>query len=95
MLGEKNSKDLLSVYAQAIHSRIKAKDLDRRFTCITEFYLQLKKNLLFVSANVHVINIYTYSIQPPFPLQEAAEISLISIGTRGQVMQMLLSLTVN
>lgn len=74
---------------------MKVKDLDGGFTCITEFYLHLKKTQFFVLANVYVINIYIYSIQPSFPLQEAAEISLISIGTRGQVMQVLLSLTVN
>lgn len=93
--GRKNSKDLLSVYAQAIHSHIKLKDLDGGFTSITEFYLHLKKKQFFVLANMYAININIYSIQPSFPLQEAAEISLISIGTSSQVMQVLLSLTVN
>lgn len=74
-----------------MHLHIKVKDLDGSFTWITEFSPHLKKKQVFVS----VINIEIYSIQPSFPLQEAAEISLISIGTRGQVMQVLLSLTVN
>lgn len=39
--GGKNSKDLLWVYAQAIHSHINVKDLDGGFTTITEFYLHL------------------------------------------------------
>lgn len=94
MLGKKFKGPPISL-CSSHHLHIKVKDLDGGFTYITEFYLHFKKTQIFVLANMYVINIYIYSIQPPFPLQEAAEISLISIGTRGQVMQVLLSLTVN
>lgn len=65
MLGGKNSKGLLAVYAQAIHSYIKVKDLDGGFICITEFYLHLKINQFFCISKC-VGNKYLYLCHSTF-----------------------------
>lgn len=41
-------------------------------------------------ANVYIISIYIYSTEPSLPLQEAADISSLSSGTRGQATWVLL-----